>query len=54
MGEPAAVTVPSRSTVRFPVPGGTPAAALVEGPGLVAAQAALSPGAFAVILGLQI
>jgi hypothetical protein len=54
VGEPAAVTVPPRSTVRYPVPGGTPAAALVEGSGLVAAQAALSPGAFAVILGLPI
>jgi hypothetical protein len=54
VGEPAAVTVPSRSTVRLPVPGGSPAAALVEGQGLVAAQAALGPGAFAVILGLPI
>jgi hypothetical protein len=51
---PATVSVPPHSTVRLSVPEGQPVAALVEGPGLVAAQASLSPGAFSVILGLPL
>lgn len=54
LGTPTTVTVPPRATVRVAIPGGTPAAALVEGEGLVAAQAGLSPAAFAVVLGVPI
>jgi hypothetical protein len=52
--DPAAVTIPPHSTVGLSVPEGQPVAALVEGPGLVAAQASLSPGAFSVILGVPL
>jgi hypothetical protein len=54
LGASESVTVPARSTVRFPIPEGAPAAALVEGGELVAAQATLTPAAFAVTLGLAI
>lgn len=47
------VTVPPRTTIRVPVEGG-PATALVEGGGVVAAQATLAAGAFAVLLGVPI
>lgn len=51
---PETLTVPPHTTIRFSVPEGQPVAALVEGPGLVAAQASLSPAAFSVALGLPL
>jgi hypothetical protein len=53
IGEATSVQVPPRSTVRVPIENG-PAAALVEGDGVVAAQATLAPDAFAVVLGVPI
>ncbi len=53
IGSPQDVSVPPRTTVRVPVEGG-PATALVEGNGVVAAQATLAVDAFAVILGVPI
>jgi hypothetical protein len=53
-GSPTTVTIPAHATARLAVPEGAPVAALVEGPNLVAAQATLSPQAFAVSLGLPI
>lgn len=53
-GSPAGLTVPPHSTVRMTIPAGAPSAALVEGPGLVAGQASLVPGAFSVSLGLPL
>ncbi|MGH2711358.1 MAG: hypothetical protein ACRDH9_09175, partial [Actinomycetota bacterium] len=54
VGEESSVTIPARSIVRFPIPDEQPAAALVRGPGVVAAQASTVAGAFSVLLGLPI
>jgi hypothetical protein len=53
-GSSTTVTIPAHATARLAIPDGAPVAALVEGPGLVASQASLTPGAFAVSLGLPI
>ena len=51
VGTPTTVQVPARSTVRVDLEGG-PLSALVEGSGLVAAQATLARDAFSVVLGV--
>ena len=53
-GSPATLTVPPHATVRMQIPDGAPSAALVEGRGLVAAQASIAPAAFSVILGVPL
>ena len=52
-GPPTSVPVPPGSTARIPIAGG-PLAALVEGEGLVAAQATLVRESFAVVLGVPV
>ena len=51
LGAATSVRVPPRSTVRVEIQNG-PAAALVEGKGVVAAQATVAPDAFAVVIGV--
>jgi Family of unknown function (DUF5719) len=53
LGPATSVQVPARATVRIEIQNG-PAAALVEGRGVVAAQATLAPDAFAVAVGVPI
>lgn len=53
LGAVTSVQVPPRSTVRVDIQDG-PAAALVEGEGVVPAQATIAPDAFAVVVGVPI
>jgi hypothetical protein len=53
LGAPTTVQVPPLSTVRVTIEGG-PAAAVVEGEGVVAAQATLAAEAYAVVVGVPI